>query len=140
MREGPANGDQDLNLWTRQLEDVVQEIMEDPVFKGNQNFSFEMDVDKAGEKLFGGKANTGVSFQIGQLRYILCPTLYMTVYNSMYFVCYVRVDKGTVPLAIVVYIDGSFVKHKIPVKPFTSPFAISTWLCQAKRAPGGCWA
>ncbi len=24
---------------------------------------------------------------------------------------------GTVPLAIVLYIDGSFVKHKIPVKP-----------------------
>ncbi len=25
--------------------------------------------------------------------------------------------EGTVPLAIVVYIDGNFVKHKIPVKP-----------------------
>ena len=24
---------------------------------------------------------------------------------------------GTVPLAIVIYIDGSFVKHIIPVKP-----------------------
>jgi hypothetical protein len=30
---------------------------------------------------------------------------------------YHRVGEGTVPLAIVVYIDGSFVKHKIPVKP-----------------------
>jgi hypothetical protein len=104
-------------MWTRLLEDVVREIMEDPVFKGNQNFSFEMDVDEAGERLFGGEANAGVSFQIGQLRYILCCTLYMTVYNSMYFVCYGRVGEGTVPLAIVVYIDGSFVKHKIPVKP-----------------------
>ena len=47
MREGPADGDQDLKMWTRVLEDVVREIMEDPVFKGNQNFSFEMDVDKA---------------------------------------------------------------------------------------------
>ncbi len=28
-----------------------------------------------------------------------------------------RVSEGTVPLAIVVYIEGSFVKHKIPVKP-----------------------
>jgi hypothetical protein len=27
-----------------------------------------------------------------------------------------RAGDGTVPLAIVVYIDGSFVKHKIPVK------------------------
>ncbi len=64
MREGPANGDQDLNFWTRQLEDLVCEIMEDPVFKGNQHFSFEMDVDTAGERLFGGEANAGVSFQL----------------------------------------------------------------------------
>ncbi len=64
-------GDQDLNVWTRELEDVVREIMEDPVFKGNQNFSFEMDVDAAaGQLLFGGEANAGVAFQIGQLRYI----------------------------------------------------------------------
>jgi hypothetical protein len=27
------------------------------------------------------------------------------------------VGDGTVPLAIVLYIDGSFVKHKIPVRP-----------------------
>ena len=71
LREGPADGDQDLYLWTRrELEDVVREIMEDPVFKGNQNFSFEMDVDAAGKRLFGGEANAGMAFQIGQLRYI----------------------------------------------------------------------
>jgi hypothetical protein len=70
LREGPADGDQDLDLWTRELEDVVREIMEDPVFKGNQNFSFELDVDAAGQRLFGGEANAGVAFQIGQLRYM----------------------------------------------------------------------
>ena len=70
LREGPADGDQDLELWTRELEDVVREIMEDPVFKGNQNFSFELDVDAAGQRLFGGEANAGVAFQIGQLRFI----------------------------------------------------------------------
>ncbi len=53
------------------MEDLVCDIMEDPVFKGNQHFSFKMDVDAAGERLFGGEANAGVSFQIGQLRYIL---------------------------------------------------------------------
>ena len=43
MREpGDKDGDQDLNLWARELEDVLREIMEDPVFKGNQNFKFEM--------------------------------------------------------------------------------------------------
>ena len=31
--------------------------------------------------------------------------------------CVCRVSDGTIPLAIVVYIDGSFVRHKIPVKP-----------------------
>jgi len=44
--------------------------MEDPVFKGNQNYSFEMDLDEAGKHLFGEEANAGVAFQIGQLRYI----------------------------------------------------------------------
>ena len=70
MREGPADWDQDLNFWTRELDDLVREIMEDPIFKGNQNFKFEMDMDEAGKRLFGGEANAGVSFQIGQLRYI----------------------------------------------------------------------
>jgi hypothetical protein len=69
LQEGPAHGDQDLKAWMRDLEDVIREIMEDPVFKGNQNLSFEMDVDAAGKRLFGGEANAGVAFQIGQLRY-----------------------------------------------------------------------
>ncbi len=45
LQEGPADGDQDPNLCDCELEDVVQEIMEDSIFKGNQNFHFEMDVD-----------------------------------------------------------------------------------------------
>jgi hypothetical protein len=68
MREGPEDGDQDLNLWARELEDVVREIMEDPIFKGNQKYSFEIDLDKSGKRLYGGEANAGVAFQIGQIR------------------------------------------------------------------------
>ncbi len=45
MRESNLDGDQDLNFWTREIEDLVREIMEDPVFKGNQNYKFEMDLD-----------------------------------------------------------------------------------------------
>ncbi len=48
LLEGPANGDQDLNLWIREVENVCREIMEDPIFKGNQNFHFEMDIDELG--------------------------------------------------------------------------------------------
>ena len=77
MRESDADGDQDLNLWLRELEDVVQEIMEDPIFKGNQNFKFEIDLDEAGKRLFGGEANAGVAFQIGQLRYVILIYMYI---------------------------------------------------------------
>ena len=54
---GAAYGAPDLNLWIREVEDVVREIIEDPIFKGNQNFHFEMDLDELGERIFGGKAN-----------------------------------------------------------------------------------
>ncbi len=69
MRESDRDGDQDLNFWMREIEDIVREIMEDPILKENQNYSFEMDLDEAGNRLFGGEANAGVAFQIGQLRY-----------------------------------------------------------------------
>ncbi len=65
LLEGPADGDQDLNLWISEVEDVCREIMEDPIFKGNQNFHFEMDIDELGRRLYGGEANAAVSFQIG---------------------------------------------------------------------------
>ena len=77
MRESESDGDQDLHLWVREIEDVVREIMEDPVFKGNQNFKFEMDLDEAGKRLFGGEANARVSFQIGQLRCVVYLYMYV---------------------------------------------------------------
>ena len=52
LREGPADRDQDLNHWICELEDVVLELMEDPIFKGNQNYHFEMDLDELGRRLF----------------------------------------------------------------------------------------
>jgi len=80
MRESNLDGDQDLNFWTRDIEDLVREIMEDPIFKGNQNYQFEMDLDEAGKRLYGGEANAGVAFQIGQLRYeLVCTSLYWHV-------------------------------------------------------------
>ena len=94
MREGPADGDQDLNFWIREIEDVVREIMEDPVFKGNQNYKFEMDLDEAGNRLFGGEANAGVAFQIGQLRYILGLWWYTIVCTRMYYCVLIYVLQG----------------------------------------------
>jgi hypothetical protein len=84
LLEGPSNGDQDLNLWVRDLEDVVREIVEDPIFKGNQNFHFDMDLDELGKRLFGGKANAEASFQIGQLRYIPLHDQFILVHTSTF--------------------------------------------------------
>ena len=42
--ESVLDGDQDLSFWTREMEDIVREIMEDPIFRGDQNYKFEMDV------------------------------------------------------------------------------------------------
>jgi len=36
------------------------------------NNRFEVGLNVNGEFLFGGEASAGVSFQIGQIRYILC--------------------------------------------------------------------
>jgi hypothetical protein len=63
-REGPADWDQDLNAWFRELEDVRSS-------KAIRKYSFEMDLDEAGKQLYGGKANAGVAFQVGQSRYII---------------------------------------------------------------------
>ncbi len=79
LLEGAADGDQDLNLWIRELEDLYREIMEDPLIKGNPNLHFEMDLDDLGERMFGGEANAGVSFQIAQLRYVLFHAQYISV-------------------------------------------------------------
>jgi hypothetical protein len=45
IRKNPLDGDQDLNFWTLEIEDLVCKIMEDPIFKGSQNYKFEMDLD-----------------------------------------------------------------------------------------------
>ncbi len=50
--------------------------------------------EETGEREFGA-SNSAVSFQLAQ----------------------VRVGPDCVPVSLVIYIDGSFIKHEIPVKP-----------------------
>jgi hypothetical protein len=70
MRESSLDGDQDLTMFMREVEEVVREIMEDSRFRGQQHYRFEMEVDADnGQRLFGGEASAGVAFQIGQIRY-----------------------------------------------------------------------
>ena len=55
MRESDADGDQDLHLWARELEDVVREILEDPVFKGNRTLNSKWIWTKLVRGCLGGR-------------------------------------------------------------------------------------
>jgi hypothetical protein len=94
MRESDLDGDQDLTFWLRSLEDVLREILGDERMDGHQDFRFEMSRTENGERQFG-PSNGAVSFQLAQ----------------------VRCGPDCVPVSLVIYIDGSFIKHGIPVKP-----------------------
>lgn len=94
MRESDLDGDQDLRFWLRSLEDVLKELLGDARMDGHQEFRFEISRTDEGLRRFG--ASTGaVSFQLAQIG---CGT-------------------DCVPVSLVIYIDGSFIKHGIPVKP-----------------------
>jgi len=99
MRESDLDGDQDLTLWLRSLEDVLREVLGDDRMAGHQHFSFEMLTNDDGEREFGA-SNGAVSFQIAQVSF----------------------GPDCVPVSLVIYIDGSFIKHGIPVKPIYGMF------------------
>ena len=94
MRESNSDGDQDLILWLRSLEEVLKEVIGDERMEGHQHFSFEMSETLDGKREFGA-SNGAVSFQIAHL----------------------RCGDECVPVSLVIYIDGSFIKHGILVKP-----------------------
>jgi hypothetical protein len=95
MRESDLDGDQDLTLWICSLEEVLREVLGDDRMAGDQDLSFEMLTNEDGKREFGA-SNGGVtvSFQIAQLRR----------------------GPNCIPVSLVIYLDGSFVKHGIPVK------------------------
>lgn len=101
MRESDLDGDQDLTFWLRSLQEVLKEVLGDERMAGHQHFSFEMSETEDGEREFGA-SNGAVSFQINQI----------------------RCGNEIVPVSLVIYIDGSFIKHGIPVKPIYGRFAL----------------
>ena len=88
MRESDLDGDQDLTFWLRSLEDVLREILCDERMDGHQDYRFEMSRNEDGERQLG-PSNGAVSFQLAQ----------------------VRCGPDCVPVSLVIYIDGSFIKH-----------------------------
>ena len=67
---------------------------------GKQHFAFHEYKDPNGDRIFAGDANGSVSFQLAQA----------------------RIGPNKVPVSIVLYIDGTFLKKGIPIRPIYSEY------------------
>ena len=97
-----GGGPQILELFARPVEKVLRELIADMRLAGHQHFAFHECKDPHGYRLFAGDANGSVSFQLAQI----------------------KVGDGKVPVSIVLYIDGTFLKKGIPIRPVYTKYRI----------------
>ena len=90
-----GDGEQDVRLFKRPAGKVLRELLADPRLAGCQHFALKDYKDTGGAQILGSHTNGLVSFQLAQL----------------------RVGTDTVPISIVLYIDWSFIKQGIPIRP-----------------------
>ncbi len=90
-----GDGAQKLELFKRPAEKVLRELLSDIRLAGCQHFGFKEYLDPHGNRLFAGHSNGSVSFQLAQI----------------------RVGPGKVPVSLVIYIDATYIKKGIPIRP-----------------------
>jgi hypothetical protein len=90
-----GDGEQVLELFRRPVEKFLLELMADIRLDWCQHFGFQEYKDPRGNRLFAGQSYGSVSFQLAQL----------------------KVSEGKVPLFIVLYIDGTYLKKGILIRP-----------------------
>ena len=95
-----GDGDQDVMFVTRKLEKLLRELIADERMAGHQHFGFKLQTNAEGARIFACEANGSVSFQLAQL----------------------SMGPDTVPLALVAYIDGTFMKRGIGIRPIYCEF------------------
>ena len=76
----------------------VQPLLSDERMAGRQHYGFKLSTNADRDKVLGGDANGSVSFELAQI----------------------RVGPGTVPISIIIYIDATYIKHGIPIRPIYS--------------------
>jgi hypothetical protein len=90
-----GDGVQDVRFFRRPGLKVLQELLGDPRLAGRQHFGFQEYKDpRTGERIVSCEANGTVTFQLAQL----------------------RIGPDKVPVSIVLYADGSFLKNGIPAR------------------------
>ena len=111
-----GDGAQKLELFKRPAEKVLRELMADVRLAGCQHFAFKEYLDPHGNRLFAGHSNGSVTFQLAQIR--------------------VGADK--VPVSLVIYIDATYIKRGIPIRPiycksytisYTTSYTMSVAMC-----------
>ena len=90
-----GDGEQDVRFFKRRVEVVLRELLADERLEGCQHFAFKEYKNPKGERILGGHANGSITFQLAQL----------------------KVGPGKVPISIVLYIDATFIKRGIPIRP-----------------------
>jgi len=97
-----GDGDQDVTFVKRKLEKVMRELIADPRMAGHQHLGFKLQCNSKGERIYACEANGSVTFQLAQL----------------------SMGPDTVPMALVAYIDGTFMKRGIRIRPIYCEYHI----------------
>jgi hypothetical protein len=90
-----GDGAQNPELFKRPIEKVLLELIGDMRLAGKQHFAFREYKDPHRNRMYAGDANGALSFQLAQA----------------------RIGPNKVPVSIVHYIDGTFLKKGIPIRP-----------------------
>jgi hypothetical protein len=97
-----SDGPEDNIFVKRKVSKVLVELLSDERMAGHQlhdqHFGFKLSTDANGDRVFGGDANGSLTFELAQI----------------------RVGPGTVPISIVLYIDATYIKQGIPIRPIYS--------------------
>ena len=89
-----GDGAQKLELFKRPAEKVLQ-LISDIRLAGCQHFAFKEYLDPHGNRLFACHANGSVCFQLAQL----------------------RIGEEKFPVSLEIYIDATYIKKGIPIRP-----------------------
>ena len=91
------DGNQDVRLYKRSALKVLRELLSGERLTGHQHFGIKLYKNSQGSHVLACDAYGSVAFQLAQM----------------------SLGPDTVPISIVLYIDGSFIKRGIPIRPVT---------------------
>jgi hypothetical protein len=102
-----GDGNQPVQLYKRPGLKVLRELLADERLAGHQHFAFKEYKNARGDRIIACDANGSLTFQLAQS----------------------VVGPGKVPISIVLYIDGTFIKRGIPIRPIYCKFITCYMTC-----------